>query len=257
MNKRSKLAGLGRAASWLALAMIVSAAGVASAADAASADNTAAPAPAEVPRAVPESAPPVAGTRPDVTTLTPDDGQGAAASSSPVAGEAQGNVAELMGMLREHRLTEMRTTYNGSYGASLLFYPPEMTYYVALFQDKHFWRVVKSQERPRAEMVYQNFADQTVQLSDIELRRTELAAQKTFLERVIGLSEDHARRLQTDLDLARQQRSEIDARQQAAQDQAQALEVEQRASRLQLRDLERQVQQLQQQNERGLSPAAK
>lgn len=257
MNKRSKLAGLGRAASWLALAMIVSAAGVASAADAASADNTAAPAPAEVPQAVPESAPPVAGTRPDVTTLTPDDGQGAAASSSPVAGEAQGNVAELMGMLREHRLTEMRTTYNGSYGASLLFYPPEMTYYVALFQDKHFWRVVKSQERPRAEMVYQNFADQTVQLSDIELRRTELAAQKTFLERVIGLSEDHARRLQTDLDLARQQRSEIDARQQAAQDQAQALEVEQRASRLQLRDLERQVQQLQQQNERGLSPAAK
>ncbi|WP_124093826.1 DUF2968 domain-containing protein [Burkholderia gladioli] len=257
MNKRSKLAGLGRAASWLALAMIVSATGVASAADAASADNTAAPAPAEVPQAVPESAPPVAGTRPDVTTLTPDDGQGAAASSSPVAGEAQGNVAELMGMLREHRLTEMRTTYNGSYGASLLFYPPEMTYYVALFQDKHFWRVVKSQERPRAEMVYQNFADQTVQLSDIELRRTELAAQKTFLERVIGLSEDHARRLQTDLDLARQQRSEIDARQQAAQDQAQALEVEQRASRLQLRDLERQVQQLQQQNERGLSPAAK
>ncbi|WP_186021300.1 DUF2968 domain-containing protein [Burkholderia gladioli] len=260
MNKRSKLAGLGRAASWLALAMIVSAAGVASAADAAgaaSADNTAAQGPAEVSRAVPESAPPVAGTRPDVTTLTPDDGQGAAASSSPVAGEAQGNVAELMGMLREHRLTEMRTTYNGSYGASLLFYPPEMTYYVALFQDKHFWRVVKSQERPRAEMVYQNFADQTVQLSDIELRRTELAAQKTFLERVIGLSEDHARRLQTDLDLARRQRSEIDARQQAAQDQARALEVEQRASRLQLRDLERQVQQLQQQNERGLSPAAK
>lgn len=132
-----------------------------------------------------------------------------------------------------------------------------MTYYATLFQDKHFWRVVKSQERPRAEMVYQNFADQTVQLSDIELRRTELAAQKTFLERVIGLSEDHAKRLQTDLDLARQQRSEIDARQQAAQDQAQALEVEQRASRLQLRDLERQVQQLQQQNERGLSPAAK
>ncbi|MEX3582626.1 MAG: hypothetical protein VB137_08335 [Burkholderia sp.] len=43
--------------------------------------------------------------------------------------------------------------------------------------------------------------------------------------------------------------------QQAAQDQA--LEVEQLASRLQLRDLERQVQQLQQQNERGLSPDAK
>ncbi|MEX3582625.1 MAG: DUF2968 domain-containing protein [Burkholderia sp.] len=44
-------------------------------------------------------------------------------------GEAQGNVAELMGMLREHLLTEMRTTYNGSYGASLLFYSPTSPIY--------------------------------------------------------------------------------------------------------------------------------
>ncbi|MBN3724245.1 DUF2968 domain-containing protein [Burkholderia sp. Ac-20379] len=207
-----------------------------------------------------QSKPPVAGTRPDVTTLTPDNGEGAAASSSPDAAaavDAQGNVGEMMQMLRDHQLTEMRTTYNGSYGASMLFYPREMTYYVALFQDKHFWRVVKSQERPRAEMIYQNFADQTVQLADLELRRTELAAQKQFLERVIGLSEDHAKRLQADLDIARAQRTQIDERQRAVQNEANALAVEQRASQLQLRDLERQVRQLQQQNEHGLSPAAK
>ncbi|MEX3527323.1 MAG: hypothetical protein VB143_08755 [Burkholderia sp.] len=51
MNKRSKLAGIGRAGAWLALAMIVSMAGA-----------------AEVAPAAPESAPPVAGRRPDVTT---------------------------------------------------------------------------------------------------------------------------------------------------------------------------------------------
>jgi hypothetical protein len=204
----------------------------------------------------PESAPPVAGTRPDVTTLTAGDGESAAASSPLAAGDAQGDVAELMRMLRDHQLTEMRTTYNGSYGASLLFYPQEMTYYVALFQDKHFWRVVKSQERPRAEMIYQNFADQTVQLSDIELRRTELAAQKRFLERVIGLSEDHAKRLQADLGIAREQQAQIDAQQQAAQDQAQALAGEQRASAARLRELQRRVRRLQQQNENGLTPDA-
>ncbi|WP_242468170.1 DUF2968 domain-containing protein [Burkholderia plantarii] len=219
--------------------------------DAPAAANTSDPTP------LPDSAPPVAGTRPDVTTLTAGDGEGAAVASSPLAaGDAQGDVAELMRMLRDHQLTEMRTTYNGSYGASLLFYPQEMTYYVALFQDKHFWRVVKSQERPRAEMIYQNFADQTVQLSDIELRRTELAAQKRFLERVIGLSEDRAKRLQADLGIAREQQAQIEARQQAAQDQAQALAVEQRASAARLRELQRRVRRLQQQNENALAPDA-
>lgn len=248
MSKRSKVAGIGRAMPWVALCVLAWT-GPSIAAE------PAADAVAQV-----QSTPPVAGTRPDVTTLTPDNGEGAAASSSPdaaAAADAQGNVGEMMQMLRDHQLTEMRTTYNGSYGASMLFYPREMTYYVALFQDKHFWRVVKSQERPRAEMIYQNFADQTVQLADLELRRTELAAQKQFLERVIGLSEDHAKRLQADLDIARAQRTQIDERQRAVQNEANALAVEQRASQLQLRDLERQVRQLQKQNEHGLSPATK
>ncbi|MEK6349094.1 MAG: DUF2968 domain-containing protein [Burkholderia sp.] len=247
MSKRSKVAGIGRAMPWVALCVLAWT-GPSIAAE------PAADAVAQV-----QTKPPVAGTRPDVTTLTPDNGEGAAASSSPdsAAADTQGTVGEMMQMLHDHQLTEMRTTYNGSYGASMLFYPREMTYYVALFQDKHFWRVVKSQERPRAEMIYQNFADQTVQLADLELRRTELAAQKQFLERVIGLSEDHAKRLQADLDIARAQRTQIDERQRTVQNEANALAVEQRASQLQLRDLERQVRQLQQQNERGLSPAAK
>ncbi|WP_414450166.1 DUF2968 domain-containing protein [Burkholderia sp. 22PA0099] len=247
MSKRSRVAGIVRAMPWVALCVLAWT-GPSIAAEPAAADAV-----AQV-----QSKPPVAGTRPDVTTLTPDNGEGAAASSSPDASaDAQGNVAEMMQMLRDHQLTEMRTTYNGSYGASMLFYPREMTYYVALFQDKHFWRVVKSQERPRAEMIYQNFSDQTVQLADLELRRTELAAQKQFLERVIGLSEDHAKRLQADLDIARTQRTQIDERQRTVQNEANALAVEQRASQLQLRDLERQVRQLQKQNERGLSPVKK
>ena len=61
-----------------------------------------------------------------------------------------------------------------------MFDPREMTYYVALFQDKHLWRVIRSQEKSRAEMVYANFVQQTVQLADIEIRRTELEAQKAF-----------------------------------------------------------------------------
>jgi hypothetical protein len=76
----------------------------------------------------------------------------------PDAVALQGNVEELKQMVRAELLAEMRVTYNGSYGASMLFYPRDMVYYIALFQDKNFWRVVKTQDTTRAETVYAQFA---------------------------------------------------------------------------------------------------
>ncbi|MGT0246812.1 DUF2968 domain-containing protein [Burkholderia pyrrocinia] len=191
---------------------------------------------------------PVAGTRPAVTSLSGDAVPAASASDA----SAQGNVAELTQMLHDGRIVEMRTTYNGSYGASLMFDPSEMTYYVALFQDKHLWRVIRSQEKSRAEMVYANFVQQTVQLADIEIRRTELQAQKTFLERVIALQANRAQQLQADLSVARSQQAEVAQRQKSAQEQTHALQVEKRAAQMQLRDLQEQVRQLEKQTETGL-----
>jgi hypothetical protein len=185
---------------------------------------------------------PVAGSRPAVTTLNGD----------VAPADAQGNVAELTQQLHDGKVVELRTTYNGSYGASMMFEPQQMTYYVALFQDKHLWRVIKSQDKSRAEMIYANFVQQTAQLSDVEIRRTELQAQKAFLERVIALSENHAQRLQADLNVAHAQQAEVAQRQKAAQDQTRALQIEQRAAQAQLRELQQQVQQLQRQAETGL-----
>ena len=200
---------------------------------------------------------PVAGTRPAVTSLSGDAAPAASASSSSATDPAaQGNVAELTQMLHDGRIVEMRTTYNGSYGASLMFDPGEMTYYVALFQDKHLWRVIKSQEKGRAEMVYANFVQQTVQLSEVEIHRTELQAQKQFLERVIALQASRAQQLEADLSVARSQQAEVAQRQQSMQAQTQALQVEKRAAQVQLRDLREQVRQLERQAETGL-PARK
>ncbi|HDR9248560.1 DUF2968 domain-containing protein [Burkholderia vietnamiensis] len=200
---------------------------------------------------------PVAGTRPAVTSLS-GDAASAGPATSPTAADAtaQGNVVELTQLLHDGRMVEMRTTYNGSYGASLMFDPREMTYYVALFQEKQLWRVIKSQDKSRAQRVYENFVQQTVQLADVELRRTELQAQKAFLERVIALQANRAQQLQADLSIARSQQAEVAQRQRSAREQAQALQVEKRAAQLQLRDLQEQVRQLERQAETGL-PAHK
>lgn len=163
-----------------------------------------------------------------------------------------GNVSELKQMVQARKLTELRVTYNGNYGAALFFYPQEMVYYVALFQDKNFWRVVKSQDDARAETAYAQFARKSYALAEGEIKRTQLQAQKALLERVIAVSNDRAQRLTADLSIARAQENEVSQRQQQMQVESAALLNEKSVAERKLLMLQRQVQQLQDQSEAGL-----
>jgi hypothetical protein len=179
-------------------------------------------------------------------------GQTIALTPDEAKQSATGNVAELQQMIHGPDLTEMRTTYNGSYGASMLFYGKEMTYYVALFQQKNFWRVIKTTDDQRAEMIYRDFVRQTAQLSDVEIRRTKLEAQKAFTEHLIELSQDRANRLQADLTIARQQQTIVNSQQQQNRAEASALQQQKTQAQAQLRDAQRQVRDLQRQLDSGL-----
>lgn len=199
---------------------------------------------------------PVAGSRPALGSLTPQPANAQAPAGlvddQATAGASQGDVATLMQLIHDAQLVELRTTYNASYGASLFFYPPEMTYYVVLFQDKHFWRVIRSQDDARAESIYANFVQQTQRLAEVEIRRTQIEAQKAFIERVIAINEDRARRLQADIDVARTQQARVDDYQRQAQGSAAALNAEKIQAQAQLRELQNQVDQLQRETEQGL-----
>jgi hypothetical protein len=166
---------------------------------------------------------------------------------------AAGNVVELQQMIRGSDLSELRTTYNGSYGASLLFYSKEMTYYVVLFQQKNFWRVIKTPDQTHADLIYKDFVRQTVQLSDVEIRRGRLEAQKAFIERMIALSQGRANRLQADLDVASQQQTIVTNQQQKTRAEATLLAQQKTAAQDQLRSAQRQVRELQSQLESGLA----
>ncbi|WP_028215877.1 DUF2968 domain-containing protein [Paraburkholderia oxyphila] len=199
---------------------------------------------------------PVAGNRPSLGSLTPQPANtpppAGMVDDQATAGASQGDVATLMQLIHDAQLVELRTTYNASYGASLFFYPPEMTYYVVLFQDKHFWRVIRSQDDTRAEAIYANFVQQTQRLAEVEIRRTQIEAQKAFIDRVIAINEDRARRLQADLNVARTQQARVDDYQRQMQGNARALNAEKLQAQTQLRDLQNQVDQLQRETEVGL-----
>lgn len=196
-------------------------------------------------------------SQPGTTTALPDPAQAGQTETIALTPDesqqsATGNVAELQQVIHGSDLSELRTTYNGTYGASLLFYGKEMTYYVVLFQQKNFWRVIKTQDAARAELIYKDLVRQTVQLSDVEIRRMQLEAQNAFTGRMVALSQDRASRLQADLDVARQQQSIVASQQEQKRAEATELAQQKAAAQDRLRVAQRQVRDLQRQLDNGL-----
>ncbi len=212
---------------------------------------------AQSPAAPPTAIAPIAAAAP-VPALTATVGQTtttaastSTAASTTVRAEGSGTsaassstVQELQRRMQAHELSELRTTYNGAYGASLLFAQSDLTYYVTLFQQKDLWRVVKTTNEAAAERAYNDFAKQTRTMADLELQRIRLEAQKERAERQIAAQQEKLRGLRTDLDIQRQQQAQAQERQKVARAEAEALDIERRAARAHVDELQRQIREL-------------
>ncbi|MBN3773778.1 MULTISPECIES: DUF2968 domain-containing protein [Burkholderia] len=181
------------------------------------------------------------------------------ASLQPQAGESTGpsTVDDLQRQIQAHTLTEMRTSYNGSYGASLLFNVKDGAYFVALFQQKAFWRVIKTYDETRAEAIYRDFSRQAERLAVNELRAAKLESQKTQMDKQIEVTQDRARRLQADISIARQQQAAVADRQKNVRNETAALQAQQAELQSQLRTLQQQVRSLQREADAGLPTTAR
>ncbi|KND59312.1 putative lipoprotein [Candidatus Burkholderia verschuerenii] len=168
-----------------------------------------------------------------------------------------GDIAELQSLLRDGKVTELRKSFNGSYGASLSFYPDSMIYYVALFQQSKYWRVFKTQNDARADSVYADFVKSSISLADTEIRRIKLEAEKAYADKLIAAQQDRANRLQADLDISRQQQSQVTSYQIEQQEAVRSLRTEQAAAQAQLRALQQRVQELQKQSDGDLPTPVK
>ncbi|ONT26474.1 hypothetical protein A8E41_01595 [Burkholderia cenocepacia] len=180
-------------------------------------------------------------------------------SVQPQAGETTGPSAvdDLQRQIQAHSLTEMRTSYNGSYGASLLFNVKDGAYFVALFQQKAFWRVIKTYDETRAEAIYRDFSHQAERLAVNELRAAKLESQKAQMDKQIEVTQDRARRLQADISIARQQQAAVADRQKSVRSETAALQAQQAQLQSQLRALQQQVRSLQREADAGLPTTAR
>ncbi|SAK78668.1 signal peptide protein [Caballeronia hypogeia] len=177
-------------------------------------------------------------------------------SDSP-GSSTNGDVAELETLISAGKISELRKTYNGSYGASLSYYAEQMIYYVALFQQSKFWRVFKTQNDGRAEAVYADFSKTSGTLGDAEIRRIKLEAERAYADKQIAAQQDRASRLQADLDIARTQQTQVTTYQLEQQNAIRELRNEQAAAQTQLRALQLRVLELQKQADGDLPAPGK
>ncbi|KNY08801.1 lipoprotein [Achromobacter piechaudii] len=180
------------------------------------------------------------------------------AAAPAVAARPASTVAELQGLIQARQVSELRTAYNGTYGASLLFKPDDLTYYVALFQQKDFWRVLKTVSEKQAESTYRAFAAQSADLAEVDIKRIKLQAEYAHAEKLLASRSAQLSTLQADRTLRIQQEEQVAARQEQSRQEASALADQQKDVRQQLRDLQRQIDSLEaQQAQINAGPGAK
>lgn len=180
---------------------------------------------------------------PRKSTAAPPPAAPAPAAKAPPALSA-GTVEELRQLIDSHQLTELRTTYNGSYGASLLFLSDKLTYYVTLFHDKEIWRVVYTDSIVEAENVYRSFGAQTEKLAQVDIDALRLQAGKRYTDKLVAANEERLRSLQQDAARQQQQAQQVATLQQQAQQQASSLTGELHNSSSQLETVQRRIRAL-------------
>jgi DNA repair exonuclease SbcCD ATPase subunit len=190
-------------------------------------------------QAAPETAPAAEhATATPASPLPSSDDSGAPSSAA---------VANLQHLIDDRQLTELRTTYNATYGASLLFQTSKLTYYVALFHGKQFWRVIQTDSYEDAESLYRNFAEQTRQLAQVDIDTTRLQAGNAYAEHLIALNREHLQNLQQDASYQQQQARQVAAAQQQAKQQAVTLSADLRSTSSQLDAMKQRIRELEKQ----------
>lgn len=169
----------------------------------------------------------------------------AAPVSPPAAAPVLSTVSELQALIQARQVTELRTIYNGSYGASLLFKVDDMTYFVTLFQQKNFWRVVRTTSERQAEATFRSFSQESSELAEVEMRRIKLQADYELSERLLSRRTEQLSILEADQAIRQQQAQEVVQRQAQTRSQAAELAKQQDDAKRELRELQKRIDALQ------------
>ncbi|HDR9090150.1 DUF2968 domain-containing protein [Burkholderia vietnamiensis] len=166
---------------------------------------------------------------------------------------ARGEVGTLIGLIQDKKVDELRTVYNAEYGASEFFDRENLVYFVALFQFKRFWKVVRTDRAGLADQLFKQFVSQSAQLSEVERNRVLAQAWRDRYDKEVASAKRRVEAMQADLSIERAQSAQVDAHQAQMRQGVLSLESEQSQAREQLSKLRAQERRLQQELQGNLT----
>lgn len=173
----------------------------------------------------------------------PDDTIADQDASARVTGST-GTVAYLRQLIDMHQLTQLRSTSNGNYGASLQFQAAKLSYFIVLTHGDTYWRVIQADSERDADSIYHVFAQQTEKLAEVDIDAIRLDAGNKYAARMVLMNQQRLANLQQDANRQREQAQEVVAAQRQAQQQAVSLTSDLRASSTQLDEVTQRIRAL-------------
>jgi hypothetical protein len=162
------------------------------------------------------------------------------------------DVADVERMIESEQLVTFHVFRTFDYSVNLLFWPKELKFYVALFQDNRLWRALTTSDLNTSKQVFHHMQDQAARLADGELKRVQLEAQNETLKRAIAESEGQAERLRRGLQRTAVQDQAVNGKQHQLRKELTQLEAQRTAMQAQLNKTHRQVHQLNVQSNEAL-----
>jgi hypothetical protein len=162
------------------------------------------------------------------------------------------DAADVERMIESGQLVTFHVFRTFDYSVNLLYWPRELKFYMALFQEDRLWRALTTSDLNTAKQVFHHMQDQAARLADGELKRVQLAAQNEMLKRAIAESELQAERLRGSLQRTAVQDQSVNSRQHQLRKEITQLEAQRTAMQAQLNKTHRQVHQLNVQNNEAL-----
>ncbi|MDW3685896.1 DUF2968 domain-containing protein [Cupriavidus sp. CV2] len=165
-------------------------------------------------------------------------------SGPQASASSLGLVSELQQRLRDRSVRELRTSYNGDYGTTLMLADDQVVCYVALFYQKNLWRVFRFESIGPAEQAYRQVTQQSATWASDDIRRQVLVSQKRAFDKALQETEARANALNEDVRVMQAQRQRIAEEQKASRAEVQSAEIESRASRIRLEQLQQQIRRM-------------
>jgi hypothetical protein len=157
---------------------------------------------------------------------------------------SESTIASLQRLIASHEVTEVRSSRNGSYSASLLFQADTLSYFVTLSHDQSFWRVIQTESVKDAETTFHAFADQTAKLAEVDIDTLRLEAGKRYAQHLVAMNESRLHKLQQDALLQQRQGQQVAALQEQGRQKAVALSGDLRATSSQLDEVQQNIHKL-------------